>query len=316
MGSVLERYRKVPDNNLIAREMIIRLENMTKLSWGVEIEIENFKKYLAQTDAQMRRDFLAGASKSTETEMDDMVQKPELHKLKTKIQDVFNNATKDNSPLMVNLPVRAKVVTEELIRKLVASANLLTVEGDAEEEFWETEFKKTALKKAPLPSCRPISVFKQMKRKAIRLYKNPQKAIAKKAAKALRKLRKAEKMKERNEMPWPSAAGASKRNKGDGKNVSNALQARMTQLMDPPMFSSILGTIILQGMVVMAVGLLAYAPLMQLTDDQLSFNDGMIVIGISIAITFVVEWILAVPLSKRFSKQLPAFRRKFNYQLI
>lgn len=55
---------------------------------------------------------------------------------------------------------------------------------------------------------------------------------------------------------------------------------------------------------------------MQLTDDQLSFNDGMIVIGISIAITFVVEWILAVPLSKRFSKQLPAFRRKFNYQLI
>ena len=58
MGSVLERYRKVPDNNLIAREMIIRLENMTKLSWGVEIEIENFKKYLAQTDAQMRRDFL------------------------------------------------------------------------------------------------------------------------------------------------------------------------------------------------------------------------------------------------------------------
>jgi len=123
-------------------------------------------------------------------------------------------------------------------------------------------------------------------------------------------------MKERNKMPWPSAAGASKRNKGDGKNVSNALQARMTQLMDPPMFPSILGTIILQGMVVMAVGLLAYAPLMQLTDDQLSFNDGMIVIGISIAITFVVEWILAVPLSKRFSKQLPAFRRKFNYQLI
>ena len=58
MGSVLERYRKVPDNNLIAREMIIRLENMTKLSWGVEIEIENFKKYLARTDAQMRRDFL------------------------------------------------------------------------------------------------------------------------------------------------------------------------------------------------------------------------------------------------------------------
>ena len=58
MGSVLERYRKCPDNNLIAREMIIRLENMTKLSWGVEIEIENFKKYLAQTDAQMRRDFL------------------------------------------------------------------------------------------------------------------------------------------------------------------------------------------------------------------------------------------------------------------
>ena len=132
---------------------------------------------------------LAGASKSTETEMDDMVQKPELHKLKTKIQDVFNNATKDNSPLMVNLPVRAKVVTEELIRKLVASANLLTVEGDAEEEFWETEFKKTAVRKAPLPSCRPISVFKQMKRKAIRLYKNPQKAIAKKAAKALKKLR-------------------------------------------------------------------------------------------------------------------------------
>ena len=132
---------------------------------------------------------LAGASKSTETEMDDMVQKPELHKLKTKIQDVFNNATKDNSPLMVNLPVRAKVVTEELIRKLVASANLLTVEGDAEEEFWETEFKKTVVRKAPLPSCRPISVFKQMKRKAIRLYKNPQKAIAKKAAKALEKLR-------------------------------------------------------------------------------------------------------------------------------
>ena len=63
-------------------------------------------------------------------------------------------------------------------------------------------------------------------------------------------------MKERNETPWPSAAGASKRNKGDGKNVSNALQARMTQLMDPPMFPSILGTIILQGMVVMAVGLL------------------------------------------------------------
>ena len=63
-------------------------------------------------------------------------------------------------------------------------------------------------------------------------------------------------MKERNEIPWPSAAGASKRNKGDGKNVSNALQARMTQLMDPPMFPSILGTIILQGMVVMAVGLL------------------------------------------------------------
>jgi len=227
---------------------------------------------------------LAGASKSTETEMDDMVQKPELHKLKTKIQDVFNNATKDNSPLMVNLPVRAKVVTEELIRKLVASANLLTVEGDAEEEFWETEFKKTAVKKAPLPSCRPISVFKQMKRKAIRLYKNPQKAIAKKAAKALRKLRpvlnyeslfmtnsirihhdgkifkpdgrRAEKKKEKNAIPWPSAAGASKRNKGDGKNVSNALQGRMTQLMDPPMFPSIFGTVILQGMVVMAVGLL------------------------------------------------------------
>ena len=132
---------------------------------------------------------LAGASKSTETEMDDMVQKPELHKLKTKIQDVFNNATKDNSPLMVNLPVRAKVVTEELIRKLVACANLLTVEGDAEEEFWETEFKKTVIKKAPIPSCRPISIFKQVKRKAIRLYKNPQKAIAKKAAKALKKLR-------------------------------------------------------------------------------------------------------------------------------
>ena len=46
--------------------MIIRLENMTKLSWGVEIEIENFKKYLAQTDAQMRRDFLGKILLSTD----------------------------------------------------------------------------------------------------------------------------------------------------------------------------------------------------------------------------------------------------------
>ena len=30
----------------------------------------------------------------------------------------------------------------------------------------------------------------------------------------------------------------------------------MTQLMDPPMFPSIFGTVIIQGMVVMAVGLL------------------------------------------------------------
>ena len=55
---------------------------------------------------------------------------------------------------------------------------------------------------------------------------------------------------------------------------------------------------------------------MQLTDDQLPFTDGLIVIGISIAICFTVEWMFAVPFSRRFSKQLPAFRRKFKYELL
>ena len=71
--------------------MKIRLENVMKLSWGIEIGIENFKKFLEKAECEMKKDFLAGTEKSTETENKTFVNKPELHKLKAKIEHAFDH---------------------------------------------------------------------------------------------------------------------------------------------------------------------------------------------------------------------------------
>ena len=89
-GSILERYRKHPNNAQIVREMKIRLDNIHKLIIGVELYIANFKEYLAKTETQMRRDFMDGTSKSTETETDRIVGESQLHRLKSQIQNAFN----------------------------------------------------------------------------------------------------------------------------------------------------------------------------------------------------------------------------------
>ena len=44
-GSVLERYRKHPNNAQIVREMKIRLESLHKLIVGVELYVESFKEW-------------------------------------------------------------------------------------------------------------------------------------------------------------------------------------------------------------------------------------------------------------------------------
>ena len=89
-GSILERYRKHPNNAQIVREMKIRLDNIHKLIIGVELYITSFKEYLAKTETQMRRDFMDGSSKSTETETDRIVGESQLHRLKSQIQNAFN----------------------------------------------------------------------------------------------------------------------------------------------------------------------------------------------------------------------------------
>lgn len=44
-GSVLERYRKHPNNAQIVREMKVRLESLHKLIVGVELYVESFKEW-------------------------------------------------------------------------------------------------------------------------------------------------------------------------------------------------------------------------------------------------------------------------------
>ena len=52
-GSVLERYRKHPNNAQIVREMKIRLESLHKLIVGVELYVESFKeRYSKSQDLQ------------------------------------------------------------------------------------------------------------------------------------------------------------------------------------------------------------------------------------------------------------------------
>ena len=58
---------------------------------------------------------------------------------------VLRDGTDVNLPLLPNLPMRAKLVAREMTRNLIACGNLMAVEGDDEEEFWENEFRRTII---------------------------------------------------------------------------------------------------------------------------------------------------------------------------
>ena len=55
------------------------------------------------------------------------------------------DGTDVNLPLLPNLPMRARLVAREMTRNLIACGNLMAVEGDDEEEFWENEFRRTII---------------------------------------------------------------------------------------------------------------------------------------------------------------------------
>jgi len=305
-GSILERYRKHPNNAQIVREMKIRLENIHKLIVGIELYVENFKEYLAKTESQMRRDFMDGTSKSTETETEGIVGQSQLHRLKSQIQNAFNDkmdGTDNNLPLLINLPMRVRLVMEEIMRNLIASGNLMSVEADDEEEFWENEFRKTIIRQpspiAPPPRAgcrRPVGLFNRRKvRRQLQLYKR------------------------RRFSPFPSGLfQKQKRSRNTSKPV-NAKRAepklarRITNMIDPPKYPVWVGECWTYLCMIMATVCIALSPAMRLKTTELNY----VVLPPLASLLFVgmADWLKVRRMKVKARSTHPAFARKFEFNL-
>lgn len=146
----------------------------------------------------------------------------------------LRDGTDVNLPLLPNLPMRARLVAREMTRNLIACGNLMAVEGDDEEEFWENEFRRTIIQpepgtmngkknwqvtldnnvefSAPIPRA-GINLFRRREPK-LKFYKNP----FPRGKKSRRKRRK-----------WKFPRAQPK------------LAERITQLVDPPKYPLWLG---------------------------------------------------------------------------
>merc|ERR1711892_85859 len=306
-GSILERYRKHPNNAQIVREMKIRLENIHKLIVGIELYVENFKEYLAKTENQMRRDFMDGTSKSTETETERIVGQSQLHRLKSQIQSAFNDkmdGTDNNLPLLINLPMRTRLVMEEIMRNLIASGNLMSVEADDEDEFWENEFRKTIIRQpssgvAPPPRAgcrRPIGLFNRRKlRRQLQVYKR------------------------RRFSPFPSGLfqqkgrRSNRKKAASGKRAEPKLAQRITNMIDPPKYPVWVGEFWTLLWLVMAILCVGLSPAMRLKPNESNY----IVLPLLASLLFVgmADWLKVRHMKAKTRSIHPAFARKFEFNL-
>ena len=198
---------------------------------------------------------------------------------------------KGSVPLLINLPIRAKVVMEEMCRNLIACGNLLTVEGDAEEEFWETEFQKSK-NRIPIPSARPLSLLGQVKRKIIRVASRSRRRLA---------------------HPTLYPSGKSKK-KNKKSRQDPLLIDRVMKLTDFPKFPQIFSRIVTLFVILLFFAFLALAPLAPLNQEPVSFKNGLIYSSISIGSFFLFELIIA-KIAQRRNNMHPAFCGKIDYLL-
>ena len=140
--------------------------------------------------------------------------------------------------------MRVKIVMEEIMRNLIACGNLLSVESDQEDQFWENDFRKTII--APTPRARPISLFKQFRRK-MRVYKNGP--------------------------PFPSSGGK-KNSKGKPKlrQAQPKLAERITELIDPPRFPIWLGDFFANFWLLIGSLMIAITPCLRVESGLICFT--------------------------------------------
>ena len=127
------------------------------------------------------------------------------------------------------------------MRNLIACGNLLSVESDQEDEFWENDFRKTII--APTPRARPISLFKQYRRK-MQVYKNGP--------------------------PFPSGLRRNKKSrKPRARQAQPKLAERITELIDPPRYPIWVGNFCANFWLLLGSLLIAISPCLRLKSGMI-----------------------------------------------
>ena len=147
------------------------------------------------------------------------------------------------------------------MRNLIASGNLMSVEADDEDEFWENEFRKTIIRQpssgvAPPPRAgcrRPIGLFNRRKlRRQLQVYKR------------------------RRFSPFPSGLfqqkgkRSNRKKPASGKRAEPKLAQRITNMIDPPKYPVWVGEFWTLLWLVMAILCVGLSPAMRLKPSESS----------------------------------------------
>lgn len=186
---------------------------------------------------------------------------------------ITRDGTDNNLPLLINLPMRVRLVMEEIMRNLIASGNLMSVEADDEDEFWENEFRKTIIRQEPTAAagggggfggvapppragCRrgPVGLFNRRKlKRKLQVYKRRRRFSP--FPSGMFKKRKGGRKGARDKMRKPAL---------NSKRAEPKLAQRITNMIDPPKYPIWIGEFWFYLSMIIATLCIAVSPAMQM----------------------------------------------------
>ncbi|CAG5111384.1 Oidioi.mRNA.OKI2018_I69.chr2.g5700.t1.cds [Oikopleura dioica] len=154
-GSCLERYRNCPSNQLIIRELKIRFERTLKLLDTVGVELRKFSRAAAKVEEELRRDFVTGNTVTIQTETSAVTSRPEIHQLKSLIEQATQGTDTSSGPSLMSFQDRINDLQNRVMQNLCGAAKLMMLE-DQPVSFEETDsyMDDSPFKRAPFPRSR------------------------------------------------------------------------------------------------------------------------------------------------------------------
>ena len=157
------------------------------------------------------------------------------------------------------------------MRNLIASGNLMSVEGDDEDEFWENEFRKTIIRQEPSSAAggggfggvapppragcrRPVGLFNRRKlKRKLQVYKRQRRFSP--FPSGMFKKRKGGRKGARDKMRKPAL---------NAKRAEPKLAQRITNMIDPPKYPTWIGEIWFYLSMIIATLCIAVSPAMRM----------------------------------------------------